>query len=67
MIYPTQRSTAELFNCSLFKVLVRKGWKDLLTPNTKKSDRAVREQTIPDSNCEVILCLGSVQQFPTAH
>lgn len=66
MIYPTQHSIAELFNCSLFKVLVRMSWKDLLTPNTKKRDRTVREQTIPASNCEAILCLGSVQQLPTS-
>lgn len=47
MIYPTQHSIAELFNCSLFKVFVRKSWKDLLTPNTKKRDRTVRGPTMP--------------------
>ena len=66
MICPTQYSIAGLFNCSLFKALVRKSWKDLLTPNTKKRDRAVGEQTIPASNCEAVLCLGSVQRLPTS-
>lgn len=66
MIYPTQHSIAGLFNCNLFKVLVRKSWKDLLTPNTKERGRAVGEQTIPASNCEAVLCLGSVQRLPTS-